>query len=233
MKNRARAIVVVFFFATLSACASSTTAVYQSLQFALRNDRSAALAPLNPSLRYLRVTIDGRVALMVLGYVEKGPQGPIEVWYSAEREVLRLQNGRIVGAVGLTTEWRNVGLSPSSSWAELKRSQGTATLVRSRDVMPGYKFGIRDVLAIRAAAPPERSALVGLRSESLDWFEERIEADGDPLVEADHRLPLSRYAVAFEDGGERVVYGEQCLGPKLCFTWQRWPAVSSATNASR
>jgi len=25
------------------------------------------------------------------------------------------------------------------------------------------------------------------------------------------------------DGAEAVVYGEQCLAPELCFTWQRWP----------
>ncbi len=29
-----------------------------------------------------------------------------------------------------------------------------------------------------------------------------------------------------EEGTGVVVYGEQCLAPQTCFTWQRWPAGS-------
>jgi len=29
-----------------------------------------------------------------------------------------------------------------------------------------------------------------------------------------------------EEGTGTVVYGEQCLAPQTCFTWQRWPAGS-------
>lgn len=44
----------------------------------------------------------------MLGYVDAYPQGDVEIWYSAQCEVLRLQNGRLVGAVGLPVEWRRV-----------------------------------------------------------------------------------------------------------------------------
>ena len=227
-------ITAAFFIATLTACASSTNAVFQTLQDVVKKDSAAARAPLNPNFRYLRATIDGRVVLLVLGYTENDPQGPIEVWYSAEREVLRIQNGRLVGAVGLTTEWRNVAFSGAPSWAALKASESASRWIRTRDVMPGYHYGIREALDIRATKPPVRSALQELDPQQLAWFEEWIEPEGLGQRNAtDNLLPLARYAVAFQNGGETVVYGEQCLSPKLCFAWQRWPAVSVSTNAPR
>ena len=105
----ARAFVLVL---TGSACGCSTSsdAILKTVQSALGRDTSADRARLNPDFRYLRVTIGRHVALLALGNVDSDPRGPVEVWYSAEREVLRFQNGRLVGSVGLTTEWRNVSL---------------------------------------------------------------------------------------------------------------------------
>lgn len=223
MKTRTRAA-VLFVVACLCACTSSTNAVFQTAQFVLRRDAATATAVLNPDFRYLRATIDGRVALLVLGYVEPQSDGPIQVWYSAEREVLRLQNGRLVGAVGLTTEWRNVTLEGPAPWSSLKNSVLTSQWTRIRDVMPGYRFGVRDVLSLRAISPPARNALQDLDPERLAWFEERVR---------ENYLPPARYGVAFDDGAEAVVYSEQCLAPKLCFTLQRWPAIPQSAKNSR
>ena len=176
----------------------------------------AVTGVLNPAFRYLRVTIDNRVALLALGNVDEDPGGPIEVWYSAAREVLRLQNGRVVGASGLTTEWRNVSLPVIPRWAELARGDAPYRWERVRDVMPGYRYGVRDSLTLRRVAPPSRSRLAGVASTDLAWFEERAE-----------QLPLARYAVEVRDGVGTAVYGEQCLALELCFSWQRWPAPSS------
>jgi hypothetical protein len=45
------------------------------------------------------------------------------------------------------------------------------------------------------------------------------------LVSADDKtLPPARYAVDLRGGKETVVYGEQCITPDICFTWQRWSA---------
>ena len=63
---------------------------------------------LDANLRYLRITVGSRVLLMVLGYIEPDPAGPIDTWYSQEGEVIRLQNGRIAATSGLTTAWRAV-----------------------------------------------------------------------------------------------------------------------------
>ena len=236
MKTQARAAVLLLAIA-LSACSSGMNAIIQTAQNIVQRDRDVERARLNPEFRYLRVTIDGRAALIALGDVDSDPRGAIEVWYSAEREVLRIQNGRVVGAVGLTTEWRSVSLPALPSWSNLAREQGTVRWPRVRDVMTGYKFGLRDELALRVVSPPQKSALQNLDPQRLTWFEERAEQahlagslegfrSGRP---ADLALPPARYALDFRDGKETVVYGEQCLAPKLCFTWQRWPVESQGS----
>lgn len=230
VKIRTQAAVLSLVF-TLSACSAGSNAILQTLPYAYGRNPGVDNARLNPNFRYLRVTVGGRVALLALGNVDSHPQGPIEVWYSAEREVLRLQNGRLVGAVGLTTEWRHVSLPEMPSWSATARADQAFRWTRTRDVMPGYRFGVKDVLSLRVVAEPKRSELKGLDSQRLTWFEERVESGpvagfsgifGDSIA-ADAALPPARYAVDFRDGQETVVYGEQCLAPDLCFTWQRWP----------
>ena len=217
----ARALTVLLpFVAALCGCAASTDAIVQTAKSAVGRDRGVEGAKLNPNFRYLRVTIEGRVVLLALGYLDAHPQGVIEVWYSAEREVVRIQNGRVVGAAGLTTEWRNVTLPALPAWSALARADAPLRWVRTRDVMPGYRYGVRDALALSVTPRPGKSALQGLEPQQLTWFEERFADEGA----AKSALPPARYAVQFAGGNEIVVYGEQCLAPKTCFTWQRWPA---------
>jgi len=97
--------------------------------------------------------------------------------------------------------------------------------------MPGYRFGVKDVLSLRVVAAPMRSELRGLDPQRLTWFEERVESGSIAGLaaifgnEPSADLPLlpARYAVDLRAGAETVVYAEQCLAPDLCFTWQRWP----------
>ena len=228
---------VLSMVATLCGCAPATNAILQTLPYAYGGNASVDRARLNPNFRYLRLTIDGRVVLLAQGNVDNHPRGPIEVWYSAEREVLRFQNGRLVGAVGLTTEWRNVSLPELPSWTSAAGAGQGLRWTRTRDVMPGYRYSVTDNLSLRVVPPPERSALKDLDSQRLTWFEERVEAAPVAWLAgvlgsgSDTNLPLppARYAVDLRDGGETVVYGEQCLAPKLCFTWQRWPIQAQAS----
>ena len=222
---------VLSLAAALSGCSSAGNAILQTLPYAYGRNPAVDNARLNPNYRYLRVTISGRVALLALGDVDSHPRGPIEVWYSAEREVLRLQNGRLVGAVGLTTEWRDVLLSELPSWSAAASSNRAFRWTRTRDVMPGYRFGVKDELLLRVVEVPQRSALQGLDPQRLIWFEERAEAGVlaglsgifGGSVGADAVLPPARYAVDLRGGRETVIYGEQCLTAELCFSWQRWP----------
>ena len=173
---------------------------------------------LNPNFQYLRVVTGGRVVVLALGDIDGPEQDPIEVWYSAEKEVLRIQRGRIVGAVGLTKEWRTVSLPELPSWNVLANSDGYRW-TRLRDVMPGYKFGVRDNLLTTKVSPPSRSTLQGVSASELTWFEE-ITLSSD-IVD---KLPPARYALQYSDGSETIVYGEQCLDADFCFSWQRWSA---------
>lgn len=193
----------------------------QTLQYAVRRDDGAARARLNPDLRYLRVVVDARVVLLVLGNQDGDARNPIEVWYGGGKEVLRFQNGRLVGAVGLTTEWRDVVLADVPSWSALARAGGPVQWTRVRDVMPGYRYGVAEALSTRVMLAPRQNALQGVDAQALTWFEEKARS-GNGLDDA---LPPARYAVDFRQGRETVMYGEQCLAPTLCFSWQRWPVA--------
>ena len=212
-------LVLLSLVAAIGGCATSTNAIVQTMQSALGRGRGIEEAKLNPDFRYLRVTIGGRVVLLALGYLDKHPQGTIEVWYSADREVVRLQNGRLVGAAGLTTEWRNVVLPDLPGWSALANGGAPLRWSRTRDVMPGYRYGLRDSLALQIIPPPPASALQGLDPKELTWFEERLADEALPKT----ALPAARYAVQLTGTEAIVVYGEQCLAPQTCFSWQRWP----------
>ena len=212
--------------------------VWQSLW---KKDHTAG-ATLNPALRYLRVTIDGQVSLFVLGELDADPRFagnpdgtpnvPTEVWYSAEREVLRLRDGRVMGVSGVTPEWRNVELRGAPAWAQLAARNEAVAYSRLRDVMPGYRYGINDALSIRRTQAPARSQLAGIEAHRLAWFEESMATA--PLSNAssssggDTALPPARYALELRAGQATVVYGEQCLAKAVCFTWQRWPPDARA-----
>ena len=215
MKIRSLAAPVLVVCA-LAGCASDMNAMLETVQNATKVQRGAANPRLNPNYRFLRVTVDGRVAFLALGNEDSDPRGPVEVWYSRQREVLRFQNGRLVGAVGMTTEWRNVVLPELPSWSALAGAQQPFKWTRVRDVMPGYRYGVRDELALRATSPPQKSALQNLDPQSLHWFEEQTRPGPGQT------LPPARYAVELRDGKETAVYGEQCLAVGFCFTWQRW-----------
>jgi len=205
----------------VSGCSSASQAIVDTARSVWGGPAAADSARLNPRFRYLRVSVDGRVALLVLGYVDPHPQGRIEVWYSAQHEVLKLQNGRIVGATGLTTEWRRVTLPALPDWSALVASPQPLEWTRTRDVMPGYRYGVEDRLRLTRIAPPEETQLVGKGSGNLIWFEETVTSD----VPGERALPPVRYALDLRAAGEPVVYGEACLARDLCFSWQRWPAA--------
>ena len=171
---------------------------------------------LNPSLRYLRVTVRGRVVLMVLGYVEPHPEGEIETWYSSEGEVMRLQNGRVAGTAGLETDWRAVRNFLLPAWKDVLG--GSLVYRRERDEMPGYRFGIAERVSLYPVPVPSNARLAGPPVQGLRWYEEAVLGQPDSL-------PSARFALQVKDGEPRVIYGEQCLSQNLCLAWQTWPAA--------
>lgn len=179
-------------------------------------------ADLDPRFSYIRVTAGKQVAFLALGNVDPHPQGGIEVYYSANREVLRLQEGRLVGATGTFTEWRQVRLQGAPAWTEALVHNRAMLWTRLRDVMPGYQFNQEDRLTLRPISPPGHSAVVGIDPAGLRWFEERRISE-DAKGRVDEWRP-ARYALDVSAGLVTVVYGEQCLSADFCLTWQRWKA---------
>ena len=199
-----------------SGCADPSTAVLQTLRQTIGRDNIAAADAfkLDPRYRYLRVTHEGGVAILILGGLDKDPRGTIQTWYAADAAVLKLQNGRLVGNTGLVPEWRSVTVPELPAWSQLVADQKPVLWERIRDVMPGYHYGVRDQLILSVIPTPRSTGLVRMDPAKLTWFEERTQAS------TDERLPPARYAVQ----DDTVIYGEQCVSAQNCIKWQRWPA---------
>ena len=212
-----RWILIALLSSFLASCGSRSQALRSVADVFASTDTPAAATPLNPSIRYLRVSINRRVLLLALGYTDADKYGPVEVWYSAKGEVLRLQNGHVVGLTGTDSEWRQVSLSAMPAWPTAATAAEIASYTRRRDVMPGYRYGVVDRLTLRPIATPVKSNLVVLKAADLRWFAE---------LEASAQLPVSHFALASTREGEVAVYGEQCLSEELCLTWQQWPVKS-------
>lgn len=229
-----RPLCCVFATLFLAACSTETGggATFESARFVADRIVGKSAEPslvFNPAYRYMRVTQGDSVAYLVLGYVDPLQEGPVEVWYSAKREVVRLAQGRILGTTGLTSDWRRVRAEDVPSWDTLLRGPGEARYRRWRDVMPGYHFNIDDRVHVVRLSSYAPVALRGRPAATLTWFEERddtLSAGADPL-------PPARFGVARdEDGLVSVVYSEQCLSADVCYTFERWKAPSTTAPSA-
>ncbi len=174
-----------------------------------------------PGFHYLRVVINDRIIFLASDTPDINDPGVTSTWYSADREVLRFRNGRLVAAIGTATEWRNVLLPQFPAWSEIAAATQPVMWTRRRDVMPGYRFGVKDSIALKRIPPPRVSQLVGIAPEALTWFEERLDLNKEAITQDD--LPPALYAVDLSKARQAVVYGETCVSAELCFTWQQWP----------
>ncbi|WP_167481295.1 YjbF family lipoprotein [Acidovorax cavernicola] len=200
----------------------------ESARLLYRGESAVTQPNFNPSYRYLRTSVNGRVLYMVLGYIDQRAEGPVEVWYSSTGEVVRLLNGQLVGTTGLSTDWRDVRLLDPPAW-QTPAAGSTQNYVRERDLMPGYRFGIRDDIARAPITPPVDSALVGTPANSLRWYEER--SLSRPAAAS---VPPARFGVSFASGAPQVVYSEQCISRDICMSFEQWtPPAPAAGTAAR
>ena len=179
-------------------------------------------AQLRPDYEYLRVELAGQPpALLVLGYIDPHPLGSVEVWYSSQGEVLRLQQGRLFGAAGLAVNWRHITYPKAPpSWTDIPR--GGASFERVRDVYPGYHHRLSDqALLMPVSAETAMEAVRKIHpqnSQSLAWFRETY-ASLSPTP----ALPDAWFALGLYQGQQQIVYSRQCLSADLCLSIQRWP----------
>lgn len=193
----------------LAACSTAQNASLTMFKRAFDGHREQAVQ-FDPRFEYMRITRDGRVFYLLKAYTDNG----VDVWYGGGGEALKFKDGRLAGAIGTLTEWRNVQIPDMPAWSELASSSDIYKWVRKRDLMPSYHYGISDDLALSNIQPPTDSQLAGWLPNSLIWLKE---VDLSPL----HRLPDARYA--YDPVSKKVVYGDTCLTATFCFSWQSWP----------
>lgn len=202
--------------AGLPGCSSGQSAVWSSVRMLASGPSGAGVdQPLNPRYRYLRVTINGVAVLMVLGYVdEPSSPSPVQVWYSASGEVLRLRHGRLAGLVGTPVEWRDVRWPAGVPvWRDV--GQAPSAYQRMLDEMPGYRLGAVESLTLEPIVKPKDVAWAGVVPPDVRWYRESTTG----------QRPSARYGVLVGAQTAEPVYGEQCLANDFCLTWQSWPAA--------
>lgn len=240
-----RYLLVLLVGLELSACAGTQGAVYDSIKLGLTNPNTIIDSyPLDSRYTYLRVDLNGTPALLVLGYVDKQAKGLTEVWYSASRETIRIQNGRLMSTHGLETDWIDVklidappiaaALNPKtveeSEFAIEKKYRNLKNpllYTRIRTVMPGYRAQIEEQVLMRPLDKAPDDAPKRLRegpySQNLRWVEERAQPKVRVLDNPGLAPLTAVYAIDISTPQQRPVYGRQCLMPNFCLSWQAWP----------
>jgi Group 4 capsule polysaccharide lipoprotein gfcB, YjbF len=163
---------------------------------------------------YLLVDHDGHKAAMALA--SRQSDGPVvhEYWYSGQREMLHLQNGRLHNVVGMTQEVRAQTLT-TPSWQAIAEATANAVgggaLVwsRTRDVQPGYRYGLVEyIISKQIESTKAQQTAAG---QPAVWFEDQVKSksqDGKEWL----------YTELFAVVNNRVVYSQQCVGPALCLS---------------
>ena len=202
-------------------------------------------APLTPGVEYLKVNVDGRQAMMALGYrtfpnpsantasnnssssgnlsnlsnPTNGEQlvrnaklystDPFihEYWYSGQKEMIELVEGRIVSVMGMTTEWRQTN-SKAPSWDSLSSYSMPTAWVRNRDLMPGYRYGFKDEVMTKIVEAPPKNKEFPIGAV---WFQDNINSKGMDGSEW-------AYQQLFAWVNGKTLYSEQCIAQDLCLT---------------
>jgi hypothetical protein len=220
----------------LTACASDSRVLFETIKLALSGSSSDITINqyLNPSYRYLRLTVENRFALLVLGFIETEPKTGevVEIWYSGQQEVLRIKNGRIVGTAGMPVDWQAVRYKRLPSWSyQLLEEHGSLEFERERDLPTTYTFGYREKVTLKPLEIESSKRLVksqeiflaGVPKSDLVWFEEVYSSVSGSV----QNIPSSIFAI---DKKSQVVYSKQCLSKALCLHLQPWNEADQAAH---
>lgn len=201
----------------LSACTSSLPAVYKMVQ-ALEKPDPARFENFDgsPGLQLLEVHSPTSQAMLVLGYVTTPTgQPPIQTWYDAEQQLLRLQNGFMINLTGI----ENALSGTDYVWTARPGELGPWLPVAKTYSQPAQQlFGKTIELAYRPVLAKDvdsRSSVLRKRLlkshtnavPTLVWYQEMSVAGN---------LPGNLYA--FNQDGVPV-YGSHCLVPGECVEW--------------
>lgn len=170
--------------------------------------KGAAGYSYQPGLEYLQVSLDGRSGAMALGYRQVKGLDVHEHWYSGQREMLHLVNGRVAEVQGMTHEVRKQS-DKVPSWQELAESKRPLVWSRTKDLMPGYRYGQVEYITSQWVEPTSKEA--ALVNQPAQWFIEQVKSK---TADGREWLYNETYAVV----NKQVVYSQQCLAPEVCLT---------------
>lgn len=159
---------------------------------------------------YLEVRAPAGVAAMALGARDKVGDQVHEYWYSGQREMVHMVNGRIHEVIGMTHEVRHSAYE-APSWAALTQSDRPLIWSQTKDVMPSYQYGLTEFVISQRVEPT--TAEKKLVTQDAVWVEEEVKgkrADGGDWI----------YRQKFALGMSGVVYSMQCIAPDLCFEFK-------------
>ena len=156
---------------------------------------------------YLQVELDGRQAYMALGRREVIGADVREFWYSGQREMLQLLNGRIEQVFGMTREVRQVS-EARPDWLHVLTQTQPVAWQRHLDLMPGYRYGVAEGVTTAKAQRPRHAP--DDVPPSAQWLSENVQRQ-EPHGQ------VSTYSQWFALHEGRVVYSEQCVAADMCF----------------
>ena len=185
--------------------------------------------------------------LLVKGYVDSDSRGSIDVWYSSDGSVMRIQQGRYLGSVGFDQNWQEVSRNDAQNLTELLNPE--ATLLRNIAInssiapiktikkyfstqsyigMPSYLV-MRDERVSAVVSDNSSTYLPNsipnslkkyLQNKDLIWVSETPQPNS---IFQKKGTSFAWYGfVKNKDRFEQVI-GQQCLSKEFCITWMPWP----------
>ncbi len=160
-----------------------------------------------PGFEYLEVEWQGRKSAMALGYRSISGTQTDEHWYTSQGEMLKLQNGRIVQVLGMTREVRRISTN-MPLWTDLTSRKLPAAWSQTKDVMPGYRFGLQEFVISQQIEPTSTE-------HSLSQVATHLIAEQIKSKDASGKTWI--YKQKFVLANNAVVYSEQCVAHDMCF----------------
>lgn len=195
---------LVCLLSTLLAACQGFNASTDTLGVVFSSALNSSTATYSPGFEYIEVEFDGKKTSLALGYRAFNGQDIEEYWYSGTGEMLALRNGRLFQVMGMTNEVRQTSREVPS-WSQFQANQLPLTWMRTRDVQPGYRYGVDEYVTSEVRQNKRSES-----EQTQTWVVERVSSKA-----ADGRV--WRYKERFQLIHGVVVFSEQCIAPQMCF----------------